>query len=103
MLVPNTYRFCSSNPQTEQHEPEGQMLFCLGNVTNLLDVTPSNLMPYPLPSLHILLMLFRFKELVVKQHPTKLGTFLMIILSRNFGTHHAEFPKPKRDPACVYG
>ena len=21
-------------PQTEQHEPEGQMLFCLGNVTN---------------------------------------------------------------------
>ena len=75
------------------------MLFCLGNVINLLDVTPSNLMPYPLPSLHILLMLFKFKELVVKQHPTKLGTFLMIILSRNFGTYHAEFPKPKRDPA----
>ena len=37
-------------PQTEQHEPEGQMrmLFCLGNVTNLLDVAPSNQIPHPL-------------------------------------------------------
>ena len=35
-------------PQTEQHEPEGRMLFCLGNVTNLLDVTPSNQMPHQL-------------------------------------------------------
>ena len=26
-------------PQMEQHEPEGRMLFCLGNVTDLLDVT----------------------------------------------------------------
>ena len=29
-------------PQVEHHEPEEQMLFCLGNVTYLLDVTPSN-------------------------------------------------------------
>ena len=35
-------------PQTEQHEPEGRMLFCLGNVTNLLDGTPSNPLPHPL-------------------------------------------------------
>ena len=28
-------------PQMEQHEPEGWMLFCLGKVTYLLDVTPS--------------------------------------------------------------
>ena len=42
-------------PQTEQHEPEGQMLFHLGNVTNLLDVTPSNPLPHPLPPLPILL------------------------------------------------
>ena len=34
-------------PQTEQHEPEQRMLFCLGNVTNLLDVTPSNQMSHP--------------------------------------------------------
>ena len=27
--------------QMEQYELEGRMLFCLGNVTNLLDVTPS--------------------------------------------------------------
>ena len=32
---------------TEQHEPERQMLFCLGNVTYLLGVTPSNLLPHP--------------------------------------------------------
>ena len=42
-------------PQTEQHEPEGRMLFCLGNVTNLLDVTPSNPMPHPLSPPLILL------------------------------------------------
>ena len=35
-------------PQTEQHEPEGQMLFRLGNVTDLLDVTPNNPIPHPL-------------------------------------------------------
>ena len=39
---------CSYIPQTEQHEPEGRMLFCLGNVTYLLDVTPSNPLPHPL-------------------------------------------------------
>ena len=42
------YAYNSYIPQTEQHEPEGQMLFCLGNVINLLDVTPSNPMPHPL-------------------------------------------------------
>ena len=45
-------RFQTANnsyiPQTEQHEPEGRMLFCLGNLTNLLDVTPSNQMSHPL-------------------------------------------------------
>ena len=40
------YAYNSYIPQTEQHEPEGQMLFCLGNVINLLDVTPSNPMPH---------------------------------------------------------
>ena len=34
---------------------QGQMLFCLGNVTNLLDVTPSNPMPHPLSPPPILL------------------------------------------------
>ena len=42
-------------PQMEQHEPEGRMLFCLGNVTNLLDVTPSNPMPHPLSPPPVLL------------------------------------------------
>ena len=37
------------------HEPEGQMLFRLGNVANLLDVTPSNTLPHPLSLLPILL------------------------------------------------
>jgi len=32
----------------EQHEPKGKMLFCPGNVTNLLDVTLSNPLPHPL-------------------------------------------------------
>ena len=35
-------------PQMEQHEPKGQMLFHLGNVTYLLDVAPSNPLPHPL-------------------------------------------------------
>ena len=35
-------------PQTKQHEPEGQMLFSLRNVTYLLDVAPSK------PLLHLL-------------------------------------------------
>ena len=46
-------------PQMEQHEPEGRMLFCLGNVSKLLDVTPSN------PSFPLWV-----KDLVAKQHPT---------------------------------
>ena len=44
----HTHTHNSYIPQTEQHEPEGRMLLCLGNVTNLLDVTPSNQMPHPL-------------------------------------------------------
>ena len=39
---------CSYLPQTEQHEPERQNVFRLGNVTYLLDVTPSNPLPHPL-------------------------------------------------------
>ena len=35
-------------PQTEQHEHKGQRLFCLGNASYLLDVTPSNLQPNPI-------------------------------------------------------
>ena len=58
-------------PQTEQHEPEGRMLFCLGNVTNLLDGNPSN----PLPHLHPFhFVLFKFKDLVAKQHSTNTHT-----------------------------
>ena len=44
----HTHTHNSYIPQTEQHEPEGRMLFCLGNVTNLLDVTPSNQISHPL-------------------------------------------------------
>ena len=54
-------------PQMEQHEPEGQMLFHLGNVTYLLDVTPSNPLPHPLQPPPIPLCV---KDLVAKQHPT---------------------------------
>ena len=36
-------------PQMEEHEPEGRILFRLGNVTYLLDVTPSNPLPHSLP------------------------------------------------------
>ena len=43
-LEPDT---CIHSPD-RAHEPEGRMLFCLGNVTNLLDVTPSNTLPHPL-------------------------------------------------------
>ena len=35
-------------PKTEQQEPEGRMVFRLGNVIYLLDVTPSNPLPNPL-------------------------------------------------------
>ena len=54
--------------QIEQHEPKGQTLFCLGNVTKMFDVTPSNQLPRPLsPPFHF--VLFKFKDLVAKQHP----------------------------------
>ena len=60
----------------EQHEPEGRMLFCLGNVTNLLDVTPSNqlLHHYHLQPFHF--VLFKVKNLVAKQHPTHTRTHI---------------------------
>ena len=51
----HTHTHSSYIPQTEQHEPEGRMLFHLGNVTYLLDVTPSNPLPHPLPPSPILL------------------------------------------------
>ena len=57
----------NSISQMEQHEPEGQMLFCLGNMTYLLAVTPSNPLPHPL---FIPLVLLKFKDLVAKQHST---------------------------------
>ena len=41
-----TQFYCSNIPQMEQREPEGQMVFHLGNVTYLLDVTPRNPLPY---------------------------------------------------------
>ena len=34
-------------PQTEQHDLERQMLFCVEHVTKLWDVTHSNLLPHP--------------------------------------------------------
>ena len=39
---------CGFIPKTEHHEPEVQLLCCLVNVTYLLDVTPSNSLPYTL-------------------------------------------------------
>ena len=48
----------------------GLMLLCLGNVTDLLGVTPSNPVPHPL-SLHpFYFMLFKVEYFVAKQHPT---------------------------------
>ena len=47
LLTSHTHIHNSYIPQTEQHEPEGGM-FCLGIVTHLLDVTPSNPLPHPL-------------------------------------------------------
>ena len=64
-------------PQTEQHEPEGRMLFHLGNVTDLLDVTPSNPIPHPLSPPPILSLLFKVKDLVAKQHPTNIKLYLL--------------------------
>ena len=51
-----------NNSYVPQTEPEGQMLLRLGSVTNLLDVTPSNPMPHPLPSPPILLCYLRSKN-----------------------------------------
>ena len=51
----HTHTHNSYIPQTEQHEPEGWLLFRLGNVTNLLDVTPSNPMQHPLSPPPVLL------------------------------------------------
>ena len=44
------------------------MLFRLGNVTNLLNVTPSNPLVHHLHPFHF--ELFKFKDLAAKQHPT---------------------------------
>ena len=41
---------CTHSPAGAPMSQKGKMLFCLGNVTDLLDVTPSNPMPHPLPS-----------------------------------------------------
>ena len=54
----------------EQHEPKGQTLFCLENVTYLLDVTPSNPLPHPLSCPPILLCVIQIQSSVAKQHPT---------------------------------
>ena len=50
-----THTHNSYIPQMEQHEPEERMLFHLGNVTDLLDVTPSNSISHPLSPPPILL------------------------------------------------
>ena len=57
-------------PQMEQHEPEGRMLFRLGNITILLDVTLGTHCHthYHLHPFHF--VLFKVKDLVAKQHPT---------------------------------
>ena len=62
-------------PQMEQHGPEGRMLFGPGNVTYLLDVTPSNQLTHPISPPPILLRVIKFKVLVAKQHPTIICTF----------------------------
>ena len=69
------HAFNNCIPQTEQHEPEGRMLFHLGNVTYLLDVIPTNPLPYPLSppcTPAFLFVLFKFKDLGAKQHPTNI-------------------------------
>ena len=53
--------------QTEQHSSFGWMLLSLGNVTYLLDVTPSNPLPHPL-SPPIPLCVIKVQSLVAKQH-----------------------------------
>ena len=58
-----------------QYEPEGWMLFCLGNVTCLLDVAPSNPLPH-----HYHLHPFHFvgsylSELQLSEHVSYLNVF----------------------------
>ena len=43
-----TYNSYIPQTETKQHEPEGRMLFYLGNVSNLLYVNLSNPMSHPL-------------------------------------------------------
>ena len=55
--------------QMEQHEPEGNLnVSCLGNVTHLLDVTPSNSLTHPLSPPPI--PLHCIQDLVAKQQTT---------------------------------
>ena len=54
-----------------------RLLFCLGSVTNLLGVTPSNPLSHPLSPPPIPLCAFKFKDLVAKQHPTINDTYHM--------------------------
>ena len=72
LFINNTYI-----PQTKQHDPKWQMLFHLGNVTNLLDVTLTNPLPHPLspPPFHFVLL--KLKISVAKQHPTN-NTYIQI-------------------------
>ena len=60
--------------QMERHEAEGWMLFSLGNVAYLLDVLPRNTLPHHYHLHQFYFMLFKFKDLVAKQHPTSLQT-----------------------------
>ena len=53
-------------------------MLCLGNVNNLLDVTPSNPLPHPIPPPPNPLLCP--KDLVAKHHPTNARTYLPIYL-----------------------
>ena len=54
-------------PRWSDLSPKGKCRFCLGSITYLLDVTPSNSLPHPLPPPPIPVCL-KFKCLDVKQH-----------------------------------
>ena len=56
-------------PLTEQHELEEWMLFCLVNVTYMSPLATHCHHPLTLSRFHPF-MLFKFKDLVAKQHPT---------------------------------